>query len=235
VRSDGWSTYYASLDTMQAHHDTLHTMFDPAQVTALFGPIAAVDYQNNRTRNAINTAIALLADTNKTLEHIAVVDGGVLGDYDTHNVSAAGEPEEIHNGNIWNVCDALASNTNALLDNGIAVLIHSEFGRREEDTGNTGTEHHPRGYANVVISDLIPSPLFVGEMAPDLNEPAGSGGSLATYFDGTALDGDPLHPTDVHVAMTQLAGIDPILSGLYDDDLRRLPGAYAATDLLGIS
>jgi hypothetical protein len=218
---------------MLVHYQALEDMFTVDQVSALFEDIGPVDYLNNRTRNAITTAVDLLSDT--ALEHIAIVDGGVEADYDTHNAAAVGEPEEIQNGNIWNVCDALASCTTSLLENGIAVLIHSEFGRRENDSANTGTEHHPRGYVNVVISDLIGDQLLVGDAVVGPNEPAGSPAAFATYETAPGDDPQPLTPTDVHAAMLQVAGIDPIASDLLDDDLKRLPGANAAIDLLGIS
>jgi hypothetical protein len=222
VRSEGWSGYAAALDTMILYAPAIHAMLAPYQ-TELFDAIGSLSYHlENRTRSAVGAAVDLLATG--ALEHVAIVDGGVEANYDTHDVEAGLEPEHVQCGNIWNVCDALANHVDAILDEGIAVLIHTEFGRKETSAaGNLGTEHHPYGYVNVVISDLVPSASFVGIAG-------GADASVAEYLGGD----DPLTPTDVHCAMVQLAGVDPYASGLFDADLMRLTSNAAALDLLGI-
>jgi uncharacterized protein (DUF1501 family) len=145
--------------------------------------------------------------------------------YDTHKPAAARTVPFIQNGNLWSTLDALADNLNTILDRKIAVLIHSEFGRSEREA-NAGTEHYTRGYVNVVVSDLISVPGFVGDI--DTTDP-----SLASYTGG-ALDG--LSSTDVHAAVASIAGIEPWQADMFDGDADRacLPGGNSAGTLLGI-
>jgi hypothetical protein len=234
VRSEGWSSYAAALDLTLTHAEALHTTLSP-HVDLLFPdpPITAPDYNtSNLTRNAIRAAIDLLADTASDAPwHVAVIDGGVEYHYDTHNeVSAATgtlQPKFIQNGNIWNLCDTLASRKQTLLSEGIAVFIHTEFGRKETTGGNSGTEHHPGGYANVVIDDLIVAPGFVGEKDLSDDSLAICDVSPTVCDDGTG-SAAPLTPTDVHAAVLQLAGIDPYASELLEDEFFRVQGVQAA-------
>jgi hypothetical protein len=191
VRSAGWTAYQASLDTMQQYHDDLYTLLTAYAADLFPNPAITVpDYHtNNLSRNAVKTAIKMLKAPGSLLKHVAVVDGGVEADYDTHKpppagTIAAGRVEIVQNGNIWNICDTLANNLNAILDNNIVVLIHSEFGRREE-TPDDGTEHHMPGYTNVVIGDVITNPGFTGEAS-------GADGSVAAMIATAA--GHPFSP-----------------------------------------
>jgi len=225
VRSDGFSAYNASLNTALNHHQALHSLLAPYAADLFPDPLTFVpDYHTQSLpRHAVEAAISLLSTTD--VRHVAVIDGGVESHYDTHKGAAARTPAFIQNGNIWSTLDALADNLNTILDNGIAVLLHSEFGRIEE-TANDGTEHHMKGYVNAVISDLITSPGFTGDIDPVIP-------SRAT-FAGGALDG--LSPTDTHAAVAQLAGIEPWQTDMFDDDqdLASLPGADEAYELLGV-
>ena len=244
VRSAGWTAYQASLDTMQQYHDDLYTLLTAYAADLFPNPAITVpDYHtNNLSRNAVKTAIKMLKAPGSLLKHVAVVDGGVEADYDTHKpppagTIAAGRVEIVQNGNIWNICDTLANNLNAILDNNIVVLIHSEFGRREE-TPDDGTEHHMPGYTNVVIGDVITNPGFTGEAS-------GADGSVAAMIATAAghpfspIAGQPiaLSPTDVHAAVAACAGIDPWQADMFEGDLdkSRTLGGDSAGILLGVS
>jgi uncharacterized protein (DUF1501 family) len=228
VRSAGFSAYRASLDAMQAYHLELETMlalYEPV----LFQPLAAPKdtHTTNYTRFAIDSAISLLRDPSYALQHVAVIDGGVQSDYDTHTQA---DDRIIQNGNIWNVCDSLALRLDDIIDGRLVVLIHSEFGRKEKGGGTDGTEHHTRGYTNVIISDLVASgalgPGFAGDIGGVANDEA-------EHVLGSPVT-PGLTPTDVHAAVAQLAGIDPWQYGMFDRDLACLKTADAAAELLGV-
>lgn len=230
VRSAGFSTYESVLDTMRLHAPSLYTLLLDYEPT-LFPSTVPVAYDDNLTRRAIEAAVSLLADGSNALEHIAVVDGGVEANYDTHGKRAGRSAATIQNGNLWSVLDELATWADTLVDSQIVVLIHSEFGRKEKGQGLDGTEHHMRGYVNVVISDLITSPDFVGTIG-------GTDNDIAEYSGGQ-LPG--LTPTDVHAAVAQLAGIDPWDPDMFDRDLSCLPDPAPnqnpdpASELLGVT
>lgn len=229
VRSDGWSAYDASFTTIVDQHAALAQILG-SQETLLF-PATAITtptyHTDNLTRYGITAALQLLTSASFDMQHIAVLDGGVMNDYDTHQIPASANNgilsvAEIHNGNIWNVCDTLAENTDLILDNDIVVLIHSDFGRIQ-DGGGSGTEHHTTGYANVVIGNML-TPAFVGDRAGASGEDASHPGDLPG-----------LSPTDVHAAVAQLAGIDPWQNDMFDGDLSCLgAGSDPAAELLGV-
>ncbi len=244
VRSEGFSAFNAAADSLLNDYQLLRDVLGPQE--SLLFPAEGADLYNymayaesgglytsadlysgaNFTRNAITAAIGILtADDVFPVQHIAVVDGGVEEGYDTHApVLPIGK---IHNGNIWNVCDVLAENLTEILDNGICVLIHTEFGRKE--TGGTeGTEHHTDGYVSVVIGDLVKKG-FAGTI--DANDV--SVASHAHAGQPPALQG--LSPADVHAAVAQMAGIDPWKPDMYSEDLALTGGDATATwGLLGL-
>jgi hypothetical protein len=225
VRSAGFAAYQASLDAMQAYHLELESMLAPYQAL-LFQPLATKDtHTSNYTRFAIDSAISLLMDPTHSLQHVAVIDGGVESDYDTHTQA---DDRIIQNGNIWNVCDSLADRLDDIIDGQLVVLIHSEFGRKEKGGGTDGTEHHTRGYTNVVISDLVPT--LSGGFAGDIG---GLANDEAEHAEGSPVT-PGLTPTDVHAAVAQLAGIEPWQYGMFDRDLACLKTADAAAELLEV-
>lgn len=230
VRSAGFSAYESSIDTMRLHAPALYAMLLDHEAT-LFPQVVPVTYQDNLTRRAIETAVSLLADGTNSLEHVAVIDGGVEANYDTHGKRAGRSAATIQNGNLWSVLDELAAWSETIINSQIVVLLHSEFGRKEKGQGLDGTEHHMRGYVNVILSDLITSPDYVGTIG-------GANGDEAEYSGGQ-LPG--LTPTDVHAAVAQLAGIDPWDADMFDRDLSCLPDPAPnqnpdpASELLGVT
>lgn len=230
VRSAGFSAYESSLDTMRLHAPALYALLLNYEPT-LFPLVVPATYTDNLTRRAIETAVSLLSAGTNDLEHVAVIDGGVEDDYDTHKTPAGRSAATIQNGNLWSVLDELATWSETIIDSQIVVLIHSEFGRKEKGQGLTGTEHHMRGYVNVVISDLITDPDYVGDIGGTDNDEA--------EYSGGLLPG--LSPTDVHAAVAQLAGIDPWDPDMFDRDLACLPDPAPntnpdpASELLGVT
>lgn len=233
VRSLGFSEYSAALDMMVRHAADLRDMLVPFAGTGLFTPVAPQAYDNdNVTRAAIRTAIDLLVSGHQ-IEHAAVVDGGVLEDYDTHEPDGGKDgAARIHAGGIWNVCNALLSRTSAILDNNILVLIHSEFGR-QEDGETSGTEHHAGGYTNVVIAPFL-DPAFVGAADPDESNPP-----MALYnasMECPATFRSAYTPLDVHAAIAAVAGIEPDQEDMYADhaDLGCVALSWAPYMVLGV-
>lgn len=239
VRSVGFSEYSAALDMMLTHAATLRGMLLPYAATGLFAPTAGTtDYNGeNTTRNAIRAGVELLLSAND-IHHIAVVDGGVVDDYDTHDVPGGDilEAARIHGGGIWNVCNALFSKTGSILNNNILVLIHSEFGR-EQDGGGDGTEHHTRGYTNVVIRPGM-SPFFIGAVDSSVVPPQAPAAAYTPWGLSCPSGGEAVAytPTDVHAAVAGAAGIDPAQSSMYADQADLACGdlATAPTALLSL-
>lgn len=226
VRSDGWSAYRASLDTMMSHHAALYNLLAPYSLD-LFPDLSTYtpDYHSQSLpRSAIQAAVDMLTTTD--LRYAGVIDGGVETDYDTHKALSPHSVPFVQNGNVWSTLDALADNLDTILDSGITVLLHAEFGRIESG-GNTGTEHHMRGYTNVVISDLITSPGFVGDIDA-------ANTTYASYSLGAR---GSLSPTDVRAAVAQLAGIEPWQNDIHlnDVDLACRGSVNVASELLGVS
>jgi len=233
VRAGAFSQYDAALNTLLNRNMDLYNLLSPYDATLFTYNPSIVNYHHeNKPRRAINTAISLLRD-NVDLKHIAVVDGGVEDNYDTHNEEIIGgvtrSASFLQNGNQWNVFDSLANRTNDILDNGITVLVHTDFGRIEKTAGNTGTEHHPEGFASLVISDLITQQGFAGTIDPAAPE-------KAMYLDASHW----FSPTDVQAAVASIAGIAPWQSDMLDVDLSgysELLGTNpsSALDVLGIA
>ncbi len=239
TRSAGWSTYGASLDMMIDRHLELHALLDGQ---GLFTPVIAPDYHtSNRTRAAINGALNLL--TAGRVDHVAVIDGGVETNYDTHAGNATNTFEDdsistacVHAGNIWNVCDTLARRLPDILDGNVTVLINTEFGRIQKggDELILGTEHHPQGYVNVIVSPQIQSPGYVGNITGSRGEVASALCVLA--FPPPSVFPTVFTPTDVYAALADLVGIDPWGAGMYDASASCLgsPQSSPAATLLGV-
>jgi hypothetical protein len=243
VRSLGFEAYNAAGDSLINDYAVLREMLGledellfPPEDDPLWGALAYADSgglytsadlyaRYNPTRYAIRAALDLLTNPAVTVpvQHIAVIDGGVESDYDTHDDTASGK---FHNGNIWNVCDVLAGHLEDIFDNGVAVLIHTEFGRIYTAGDPGGSDHHTRGYVNVVLSDLV-SKGYEGLVD-------GPSGEEASHVDATP-DHPGLTPTDVHAAVAQLAGIKPWQEDMFDADLALTGGApLKSAALLGL-
>jgi len=236
VRSIAFSEYSAALDMMMLHAAWLRSVLLPYSGNGLFTPLSTDYNGDNVTRMAIRTGIDLLLGGNG-IEHIAVVDGGVVNDYDTHDVAGGDilNAARIHGGGIWNVCNALFGKTNAILDNNILVLIHSEFGR-EQNGGNDGTEHHTQGYTNIALGPQL-APAFVGAVDSAVVAPLAPAAKW-TWWSAScpATPREGFGPTDVHAAVAAAAGIDPDQPDMYADhaDLACVTLADAPTSVLGI-
>jgi hypothetical protein len=101
VRSIAFSEYSAALDMMTIHAPALRAMLLPYAGNGLFTPVSTAYNGDNVTRMAIRTAIDLMLGGNG-IEHVAIVDGGVLEDYDTHD-AASGDilnAARVHGGGI---------------------------------------------------------------------------------------------------------------------------------------
>lgn len=244
VRSLSFDAYNAAGDSLVNDYAVLRELLGleedllfPDELDALWG---ALDYANsggtytsadlysryNPTRYALRAALDLLTNPAVTVpvQHVAVVDGGIESDYDTHDPEAL--PGKIHNGNLWSVLDVLAAHKDDIFDAGVAVLIHTEFGRIYTAGDPGGSDHHTKGYVNVVLSDLVVKG-YEGTRSGARNEEA-------SHADATA-DQPGLTPTDVHAAVAQLAGIGPWQEDMFDDDLA-LTGGHPARSaaLLGL-
>lgn len=155
VRSDGFDAYGSAAVMVRQYADDLLALLSGTDIDqpAITSPTYTGD---NPTRRAVKTAAQLLTGTD--VEYVLVVDGGVLGTYDTHD-NFSNVPRTRQAGNLWNLLTMLAElDADGLLD-GVLVVLNTEFGRLQQDTldpspaepNKVGTEHWPDGYVNVLM------------------------------------------------------------------------------------
>ena len=193
VRSASFDAYTGSLDQLFDHTALAGLL---SAVAPLQG-ITTMGYRDNPTRNAIRYAVDLLRQT--PLRHIALLDHGMNGDYDTHNDRA---PDQAA-GNLWSVLRALAEIHQGQPLSDVLVVLHSEFSRIEYDGDQAGTEHWPWATACFFFGGPVRAGLAGGyELDLDQSLPHVEG-----YLDELPYT----TPTDLRAVCAWAAGIpDPL-------------------------
>ncbi|MFT4621826.1 MAG: hypothetical protein ACI8PZ_000478 [Myxococcota bacterium] len=157
--------------------------------------VAAYYADDNPTALAIEAAATLLADSAMDVRHVCVIDGGAVEGYDRHT----GQADDIHHnatiqaGNLWNVCNAIATHVN-LTDT--LVVLSTEFGRVFDD--DEGTTHAPEAYAVALIGG-----------------PIGSSSSSGDVEDASST----VSPAELRAAVLLALGVNPFHAECLADDL----------------
>jgi hypothetical protein len=176
--------------------------FVPQQIPAAIAP---------GTKTMLNAAAQLLAGSSTAVSarYVCVIDGGLTGNYDTH-----GNNTDMHLqstcANLYDVLKHLSNLINATLVNlnDTMVVITTEFGRTSKMRAK-GRDHHPFGYASILIGGPIP---------------AAGGARIVGAIDanGNTPDAHKYAMADVRGAMLLAAGIDPFDAGNFE------PGDFSA-------
>lgn len=155
VRSRGFSAYDASEYLLHNWSDELLAMLG---LTSIEDVPATTTWQDNKTRLAVRVAAELLKLPDHDVRYVAAIDAGVFLTYDTHNnFDQQGPPGDQQAGNLYNLCSILAELDSALdsegapLLDGVMVVLNTEFGRLQINGNESGTEHWPYGYVNVLM------------------------------------------------------------------------------------
>jgi len=190
VRSHGFDAFSASYQRAK-EADLIAAMLGSASLEAPTSP----DYAANATRVALGAAKELL---DHGARYAAVIDNGVYENYDRHHQGTYSEVENatMQAGNLFSVLDELdALGMLADPNDGLLILINTEFGRSSEDDvdpvthGRDGTEHAPEGYAVLTIGGPNATSGLVGDLRS----------SSSRY-----------NPADLRAALYAAAGLDPL-------------------------
>lgn len=154
TRSSGYDAYEAASRTVHDQSDTLAALLAPTAMDPLQTPTFSSTYgTTNKTWVAIKSAAQMLQDPAFDVRYVAVVDPGVIDNYDTHDAATASpnNPCTLQAGNMYNVAAALRHIDGLGLLAGVLVVLNTEFGRLDTSGTNTGSEHWPQAYVNVLL------------------------------------------------------------------------------------
>lgn len=220
----------ASFDAFDGAFEQLldHTRLRDVLTMATAGNLPAqwnttTSFTHNATRGAIHYGIDLLRAGSSPLRHVAVMDHGWGGDYDTHNDRGPLQS----GGNLWNVFRALAEKHTAQALTDVLVVIHSEFSRVQYDGDLAGTEHWPWATATFLVGGPVTTPGFEGSYTMQANP-------HLPYEDGLYT------PADLRAVVEWAAGIPDPCADYVDLDqtasIRQLGGStQSATETVACS
>jgi len=233
TRSLGHDNYQGSLYRLFHSEDIAHLLSG----TSLYNTTASSDSYLAATPSYTRTQLDVAAhvlNQEGGCRHALVLDGGVESAYDVHDGQGYTLEEQATKqaGNLFVVLDHLVRLVEAgTLDlDDTLVVIHSEYGRSTQETETdptlqtrTGTEHHPEGYAAMLLG---------GPVGGSVSSPGSSG--VHGSFDADGASTSSLGPADLKAAMLYAAGINPFYSDLFStDDTDRDDVAELANDVFG--
>ncbi len=211
VRSAGFDSYWVAAELLR-DAPAMQSLFADellvidtavAKCPTMGGDVTANTAHGAKTM--LHAAASLL--NSGPARYCCVIDRGLGGTYDTHGNSTINHLLYTTT-NLYNVLHHLAdiirhptANPDGLIDlDDTLIVINSEFGRTPMINGNTGRDHWPEGYTNI----LIGGPITGG--------PTIRGAIDAT---GNTTVAHRYSPADVRGALYLAAGIDPFADGAF--------------------